>query len=161
MTCITEERRNHFAWLCNPEVADMLRNDPKRDMQEIIEELAESYISVYTDDLIDFAVNHPDKVEAAWNNGDFCGLSFGDFTSYHELLAHAGQTAAIYANAEKMYDERPYAMAMAVYSELNECGYLAVSYATAQVIWEICDEYCYESLEYVLDRILSSPDFSV
>lgn len=69
---------------------------------DIVSEIADSAISIYTQDLYEFAINNEDDVDKAVAEG-FCGNP-GDYSSFREYLVAVGSAAWYYRNERDIYD---------------------------------------------------------
>lgn len=70
---------------------------------DIVSEIADSAISVYTQDLYEFAINHEDDVDKAVAEG-FCGNP-SDYSSFRDYLTAVGAAAWYYHNEREIYDD--------------------------------------------------------
>lgn len=71
-------------------------------ISDIVSEIADFAISIYTQDLYRFAINHEDDVDEAIAEG-FCGNP-GDYSSFREYLVAVGSAAWYYHNERDIYD---------------------------------------------------------
>lgn len=70
---------------------------------DIVSEIADFAISIYTQDLYRFAINNEDDVDEAVAEG-LCGNP-GDYSSFRDYLAAVGAAAWYYHNERNIYDD--------------------------------------------------------
>lgn len=120
-------------------------------ISDVVAEIADSAISVYTSDQICFAADNPDWADEVILGGFVPNPS--DCSGYREFCAAVGAAAWYMANESELYENIDDCLRLAVCAELAKMGYLELDTQQEAVLSKMqADDF--ETIEDAIDWVV-------